>query len=67
MTSKKLPSLLVEVRQIVADYMHAEGCDCCRNREAHERAAAHLAKLLDVPSYLDGSGFDFAQFRSEEK
>ncbi len=52
------------VRQAVADYMRAEGCDCCRDRKAHAAAAKRLAKLLRVPKYGDSSGHDFARFRS---
>jgi hypothetical protein len=55
------------IRQAVADYMYSEGCSCCRDVEAHERHTETLAKLLDVPKYYDGSGYDFSQFRSEEK
>lgn len=53
------------IRQAVADYMGSEGCTCCRDIEAHERHAAALAKLLRVPKYADGSGYDFRRFRSD--
>lgn len=53
------------IRQAVADYMSSEGCRCCQNIEAHERHAAVLAKLLHVPKYKDGSGYDFARFRTK--
>lgn len=56
---------LDEIRQAVADYMGSEGCSCCRLEEAHRAHAARLAKLLDVPTYPDGSGYDFSQFRTE--
>jgi hypothetical protein len=56
---------LEEIRKAVADYMSSEGCSCCQNVEAHQRHAAALAKLLHVPKYEDGSGYDFSRFRTE--
>jgi len=53
------------IRQAVADYMRSEGCDCCRNRPAHDEATRILAGLLDVPMYDDGSGYDFNQFATD--
>ena len=58
---------LVDIRRALADYIGSEGCDCCQNREPHRAAEAVLAKLLRVPKYKDGSGFDFARFRTKEK
>lgn len=55
-----------EIRRLVADYMRSEGCSCCRDTEAHEKHAEALAKILKVPSYGDGSGYDFAQFRTPQ-
>lgn len=55
---------VAEIRRALADYMRAEGCSCCRNAEAHDAAAERLAKLLGVPKYDDGSGFNFAQYES---
>jgi len=57
---------LKELRQAVADYMRSEGCSCCRDIDAHERHAERLAKILNVPRYSDGSGFDFAKFRTAD-
>lgn len=54
-----------KVRTAVANYMRSEGCSCCRDRDAHERHEAELAKLLDVPAYDDNSGFDFYQFADD--
>jgi hypothetical protein len=54
------------MRRLVADYMHSEGCSCCRDTEAHEKHAAALAKALGVRKYGDGSGYDFAKHRSRE-
>jgi hypothetical protein len=53
------------IRQAVADYMSSEGCACCRNVEAHKTHEAALAKLLHVPKYKDGSGYDFGRFRTK--
>lgn len=54
------------IRRAVADYMQSEGCSCCRDSEAHKEHAAALAKLLKVPKYKDGSGFDFGRFKTEK-
>ena len=56
---------LQEIRQAVADYMQSEGCSCCQDVEAHNYTAARLAKLLDVPEYDDGSGYNFSRFVSK--
>jgi hypothetical protein len=58
---------LEAVRTAVADYMHSKGCSCCRDTEAHEEHEAKLAQLLEVPPYEDGSGYNFAQFRTEKR
>jgi methionine aminopeptidase len=55
---------LAEIRSAVADYMHSEGCTCCRDYDEHQRHEAMLGKLLRVPKYKDGSGYDFKRFRS---
>jgi hypothetical protein len=54
-----------ELRQAVADYMSSGGCSCCQNTEAHDEAKKRLAKMLGVPKYSDGSGFDFYRFKSK--
>ena len=54
------------VRRAVANYMRSEGCSCCRNNDAHEKHAARLAALLQVPKYSDGSGFNFGKFERED-
>lgn len=56
---------LENIRKAVADYMRSEGCDCCQNREEHEKHTAYLASLLEVPMYDDASGYDFNQFSSD--
>lgn len=55
---------LKTIRQALADYIWSEGCSCCRNQEQHDVAAQQLAKLLRVPKYNDGSGYDFYKFRT---
>lgn len=55
------------IRTALADYMWSEGCSCCQDRDAHDSAKATLGKLLRVPKYEDGSGYDFSKFRSKEK
>ena len=56
---------LREIRRAFADYMFSEGCNCCRNTEAHEESAKRLAKLLHIKKYSDGSGFDFYAYRTK--
>jgi hypothetical protein len=56
---------LMQIRKAVADYMRSEGCSCCRNIDEHEKHAALLASLLNVPMYDDASGYDFNQFSSD--
>lgn len=58
--------LIREIRRAFADYRRAEGCSCCRNSEAHAEATARLAKMLRVPKYSDGSGYDFGRFETKE-
>jgi len=55
------------IRAAIADYMESEGCSCCRIIDDHEAAKERLAKLLNVPKHADGSGYDFAQFRTNGK
>lgn len=61
------PLRIADVRRSLADYMHSEGCGCCGDSEAHGRHALALARLLRVPRYADGSGFNFAKFRTQPK
>jgi hypothetical protein len=53
------------IRTAIADYMRSEGCSCCRNIEKHDEAKERLGKLLRVPKYSDGSGYDFSKFRTK--
>lgn len=55
------------VRRALADYIASEGCSCCRREDEHRAAAVVLAKLLGVPPYPDGSGYDFHKFKTEKK
>ncbi len=55
------------IRQAVADYMSSEGCSCCQDIDAHKEHEKILAKLLRVPLYSDGSGYDFFKFKSGKK
>lgn len=56
---------LKDIRRALADYMQSEGCSCCQNKDKHDAAKEVLAKLLRVPKYSDGSGYDFNRFASE--
>lgn len=60
-------ALIGKLRRAVADYMWSEGCGCCSNEEKHQKHKARLARILDVPKYQDGSGYDFDRFRTPEK
>ena len=51
-----------EIRQALADYIKSEGCSCCQDVDGHDAAKKRLAKLLRVPKYSDGSGYDFYKF-----
>ena len=58
---------LVQLRQALADYIWSEGCGCCSNPDAHKMQAAILAKLLKVPKYKDGYGYNFLKYRKKVK
>lgn len=60
------PKERAEMRRLIADYMRSEGCSCCRDTEAHEKHAEAIAKALGVRKYSDGSGYDFARYRTSE-
>ncbi len=57
--------LRAEMRQAVADYMSSEGCSCCQDVGRHEENEIKLAKLLNIPKYDDGSGYDFSRYRTD--
>lgn len=56
-----------QLREAIANYMQSEGCSCCRDNEAHEVHKEVLGKLLRVPKYDDGSGYDFGKFKSKNQ
>lgn len=55
-----------EIRRAIADYIWSEGCSCCQATDRHNDAAMRIAKLLHVPTYQDGSGYDFGKFRTKK-
>lgn len=55
-----------ELRRLIADYMQSEGCSCCRNDDKHREDKESLAKILNVPKYEDGSGYDFNKFATNQ-
>lgn len=61
MSEKKLRA---ELRNAVADYIGSEGCSCCQNIDEHKQAEERVARLLNVPKYKDGSGYDFGKYKS---
>ncbi len=55
------------VRNLIADYIASEGCPYCEYPDRRAVAEEALAKLLGVPKYSDGSGFDFGKFKSKRE
>ena len=55
------------LRTAIADYMRSEGCSCCRDTEAHKQHTETLAKILGVPKYKDGSGYNFSQYATPKE
>lgn len=51
-----------KIRKAVADYISSEGCGCCSDGDKHREHAKVLARLLGVPKYSDGSGYNFGKF-----
>ena len=66
MRKQKIISV-AEVRKALASYMESEGCECCQDTERHKVNEERLARLLDVPKYKDGSGWDFNKFLPKSK
>jgi hypothetical protein len=58
---------LKALRTAFADYRRSEGCSCCRDIEGHKENEARIAKILNVPKYPDGNGFNFAKFRTPDR
>jgi len=56
---KEIEKLKEELRQAMSDYVRSEGCSCCQDRDKHKESAERIAKLIDVPPYDDGSGYQF--------
>lgn len=54
---------LTKIREAVANYLQSEGCSCCRGID-HDKHLAEIAKLLEVPMYKDGSGYNFNIYKS---
>jgi hypothetical protein len=63
--NEKLRQFKKQVREAVANYIRSEGCSCCQDIPNHEKHAEKLAKLLNVPAYSDGSGYDFYKYAKE--
>ncbi|MEK6879393.1 MAG: hypothetical protein AABY22_07295 [Nanoarchaeota archaeon] len=63
-TSKNI--MLSEIRTALADYIKSEGCSCCRNIDEHNIAEEKLGKLLKIPKFKDGSGYDFWKYVSKK-
>ncbi len=56
-----------KMREAIANYMRSEGCSCCRDYDGHKVNEAALGKLLNVPKYKDGSGYDFSKYQTKTK
>ena len=54
-----------QMREAVANYLGSEGCECCQG-QYHKDNKEALAKLLNVPKYSDGSGYDFGKYRKKK-
>jgi hypothetical protein len=67
MATEKPVYFTQQIRTAIADYMQSEGCSCCRDSAAHEKHTKVLAKLLRVPKYKDGSGYDFSKYKTKYK
>lgn len=61
----KLERQTVALRNAVADLLWSVGCGCCGDWAARKAAEERIAKLLGVPAYADGSGYDFTKYRSK--
>lgn len=56
-----------QIKNAIADYVASEGCFCCENTEEHQKAKLRIAKLLRIPKYDDGSGFDFGKYETKSE
>jgi len=66
-TNTDLKEFKKKIRNILADYIRSEGCDCCSNTDKHKEDKEKLAKLLNIPAYYDNSGYNFSKFESKVK
>lgn len=39
---------MAALRTAVADYVRSEGCSCCQDREAHDKAYERMTTLLGI-------------------
>ena len=56
---------VADVRKAFADYHESEGCSCCQDVEAHDKAYKRLGELLKADAYDDGSSFDWSKYATE--
>lgn len=54
----KLKKRIKEIRIIIARYVGGEGCSCCES-DGHKDVKKELGRILRIPKYSDGSGYDF--------
>lgn len=57
----ELAKLRKKMREAFANYRKSEGCPCCEGF-SHDKDAEVIAKLLNVPKYKDGSGYNFYKY-----
>ena len=55
-----------ELRTAVANYIRSEGCSFCGDYEQHQKDTAALGRLLRVPKFKDGSGFNFGLYETKK-
>lgn len=58
---------LRELQEAVIAYVKSEGCDCCRDYDAHKEAKGKLGKLLKFEKYDDGSGYNFYELPKKRR
>lgn len=66
MSTTEIKKLRADLRKAFADYYESEGCGCCEHSKDHKEAETRIAKLLNVPKYEDGSGYDFTKYRTDK-
>ncbi len=64
---ERVEAMRERVRTALVAYIDSEGCDCCRDREAHSKAETQLAELLGTPRYDDDSGWDWSAAAIRER